>query len=1539
MTVPGLEFLGRVAGAEGTAVGTCFQVEAGVLVTARHVLRDAGAAELGDVVRVAPIGGGPARDAVVARVDDVHDLAVLTTRTPLAGSCVRLIRSDAVRDDEPVTVAGHPTIEDPGHTYQLVSSGGRWRGPALRENVLWSRLQADAVMPGMSGAPVLRAADRAVAGVVSGRYNSADGWLANAVWVARVEDLRPLLDGVARVEIDDDLPSGTRLDVVLAVSDSRVHLSGAGEDVTADHRGVRAGLVNALHDVRRERARPQTVVRDDVTAVRSAPGVVSLRRAGELLAESFLPVPVAQALARVLHRAERAHVPVRFGVEAPGHWPLPWEALPEPVTGRPLVLHELVSVYRRVPSAGSRSTPAGGPLRIVVAIASPETGGGPLLDYERELSSVLDAVHSAHRSRAVVRIVPFATTAAIRAVLDEDATHVLHLSAHGAPGLLHLEDERGNARGVDAETLVREAIPPGRMPRVISLAACYTDAEGEDGAQSFAAQLARRGAGAVIATQTSVTDVYATQLFARVYAELAGSGSPDVVAAVAQSRRAVQQNFSMGTDALTQAVAGMDEWSVVSVLASAPAVTVVDGDAPAGRRAETVPDLKGLLARPVGQFVGRRHAQRVLPGLLLSDGTAGVLLHGIGGIGKTTLAAELVRRLLDTADDWRLVTVTGTATVDGVLAAVADVARRDLLRRQELFGDAAVAVQTAGRVDVPWRDRFGLLREDVLAGVRILLVLDNFEDNLAADAGHGWSITDPNLAGLLAAWLGSPGRSRLLITCRYPFALGGRLHAYQVPPLSLAETRKLLWSLPRLDRHAADESGRERVWRTVGGHPRALEYLDALLPDAQSGTAGSGRFADITDRLRDAVQDRLGPDRAAEWLGQKRTLDAALADTVTLAADDVLLTEHLDRLAAIDGAVTLLAAISVYREPVDRNALLFHVGVPDPNPPAGPDPGEAVAQIRELLARYQFELDDLGDVVGPDSPLTPTDRERLEPLVEEVSRPPEAPFAAPAGLDGLIRHLSGTGLVATLDDGRIVMHRWTATELHQRWDAPTSPHHRPALVASAHREAAAYWRWRVNVWPQDRTADLHDMEEARHHLLANGDSDAAGVITEYICDQLHTSGAWDRETSLIHDTLRRLPPNSPRRPAYFYKLGVLAQARGDYAEAERRFQQALDRDEELGNRAGAASSYGQLGVLAQARGDYPQAERRYRQALAIDEELGNRAGAANTHHQLGILAQDRGDYSEAERRYRQALTTFEELGNRAATANTHHQLGILAQNRGDYSEAERRYRQALTTFEELGNRAATANTHHQLGILAQIRHDYAEAERRYQQALTIDEELGNRAGAASSYGQLGMLAQDREDYSEAERRYRQALTTFEELGNRAEAAISHHQLGMLAQERGDHSEAERRYQQALTIDEELGNRAGAAISHHQLGMLAQDRGDRSEAERRYQQALTTFEELGHRASAAASISQLGVLRADMNDAAGAVPLHCRALAIRLGIGLPEAGFDIVRLRDLRTKLDETTFTQAAGTVLDDQSLAALIAILEDADEPEHGDGT
>jgi tetratricopeptide (TPR) repeat protein len=336
--------------------------------------------------------------------------------------------------------------------------------------------------------------------------------------------------------------------------------------------------------------------------------------------------------------------------------------------------------------------------------------------------------------------------------------------------------------------------------------------------------------------------------------------------------------------------------------------------------------------------------------------------------------------------------------------------------------------------------------------------------------------------------------------------------------------------------------------------------------------------------------------------------------------------------------------------------------------------------------------------------------------IEMLQQTPTPPIRFDGDLDHLIAVLQAASLL-TVGPGaqRLFVHRWTASELDRRWTA----HARHHKLTTAHQHAATYWKWRVETWPQDDQADTHDRLEARHHLITAGDLEPAADITEHVCSWLHQTGAWDHESELIHDTLRWLPVDSPRHPAWIHQLGVLAQGRGDYPEAERRYTQSLEIFERLGNQVGMAAGYHQLGVLAQGRGDYPEAERRYTQSLEIEERLGDQAGMAASYHQLGRLAQDRGDYPEAERRYAQSLEIEERLGNQAGVAASYHQLGNLAYLQEDYPEAERRYAQSLEIEERLGNQAGIAATVSQQANLALARNDLVMAMANHLRALSI----------------------------------------------------------------------------------------------------------------------------------------------------------------------------------------------------------------------------
>ena len=1608
-------------------MGTCWVAAPTVVVTARHVVLEAcGVAPVvwrpkyGDPALVrpgetdpappaadparggwwvgveplaSPPGGDPppVRVAVVVAEDAASDVAVLWVPGGTWGCVPPVVASsDRVNAGEPLGVAGFAVLDDPSRESALRwwDTTGAWSGAAMYEDsVHLGVLIASGLLPGLSGAPVIRHADGRVVGVVSGRYNSADGWARDTVWVTRTEDLATTWQAAAtsavgavwpELRVTDRVRLAEPAEVMLEVEPERVRLRCAqlDVDVTAAHGGVTHRLVGLLSEVRRSRARAGSVRHQADDPTESFRAVDTVRVLGGEMTKAFLPGVVGEAVAGVVAEAEATTMPIQIAIHITGNGDggagaggvggadglrlLPWEALQIPGTGQPVALHRLATVYRLAPEGAPRRV-VPGPLTILVAIAAPLRGGGSVLDYESELRNVHAAVRGARAGQAEVRVVRFATTTAIRAALDEGDVHVLHLSGHGAPGVLVLQDEDGSARLVSAAEFVAEAVPQGKMPPLICLAACHTNTPGtrttteprgdqlettesgtDEGGVSqepvagFAAGLVAAGAPVVVGTETTVTDRYATRVFAQLYDDLAHAADPDPVTALSRARRTVQNLFVASSDPRDQLVGGLQEWGVVTVQAAQAGHRLFDPTQTRPRLNLTGPrpsqrSYGGLLGLPPGEFVGRRTEQHALPAVLtghhggptgaqtadggtvigepVGDGMAGVVLTGIGGIGKTTLAVEVLRRTQEIEPGTLVVApAPGELHTDAIFNEVV-AALRTVLAATGGLDQALPLLQALSRGDLGWRERLTLLQQNVLPQIPLVLVLDNFEDNLTPppSSAPARAMADEGLAGLLGGWVRAPGRSRLLITSRYGFTLPDHGHRllweHGVGPLSFAETMKLAWALPQLDELPEDQL--RQVWAGVGGHPRTLETLDALL------ARGHGRLGHIRGRLTDRLTHTLGsPDAAAAWLGQERDLDQALADAVTLAADDILLPDLLTTLSP--DAVRLLAGLAVYRDPIDHSAILYAVGADDPGAAVTPDRAAAEQRVRELLTQAGVDPDVDPDADGgiDASRLDPDTLTALTAAMEDLYRAPAPPLSTALPLPKLLDELTAATLLTHIPHpdpdgsdglrlgGQWFVHRWTASGLETLWadtshavGLPINPEPDRATdvvevdpAVDRHTRAAGYWSWRVRVWPQDRDADIHDLLEARNHYLAAGDPDNANDATEAAVGNQHDRGHWDAEMTLITDHLTRLPPNHPRLPAFYHQLGILAHDRGDYPTAEERYQQSLDIEVRLGNQAGMASSYHQLGILAQHRGDYPTAEERYQQSLDIEERLGNQAGMASSYHQLGILAQHRGDYPTAEERYQQSLDIEERLGNQAGMASSYHQLGILAHYRGDYPTAEERYQQSLDINVRLGNQAGMATSYHQLGILAQHRGDYPTAEERYQQSLDINERLGNQAGMATSYHQLGILAQHRGDYPTAEERYQQSLDINERLGNQAGMASSYGQLGILAHYRGDYPTAEERYQQSLDIYERLGNQAGMATSYHQLGILAHDRGDYPTAEERYQQSLDINERLGNQAGMASSYHQLGILAQHRGDYPTAEERYQQSLDINERLG-------------------------------------------------------
>jgi len=670
-------------------------------------------------------------------------------------------------------------------------------------------------------------------------------------------------------------------------------------------RAVLAGTVIS------ERVTAVPVVVDGVWGVLAGPITAAEQRlaeAGRALREALLDDQAVRELTDLLDHSALGTVVDVVVVADGAALGLPYELLRLP-DGRLLATLPGVRLRRQLKGIDRDATrPLAGPLKLLVAVAAPEEPrtSNPPLDVEAEMQAVLDAVGGiGGRGDAQVTILEVGSPEQLVAALRADQYHVLHLSAHGSADGVELEDEDGNPVPVDAASLARQlravAAAPGKggPPPLVVLSSCAGAAGGAD---SLAATLVRHGVDRVVAMQASVTDSYATRLAQAFYETLASDPVMPVAAALAEARRQVDD------ERLTASRAGgplqLPEYGMATVLAA-------DGDPPLQDSAAApvplaqptqAPTGAGVRGLRVGELIGRRRELRTalvaLRGGELARGSwgalSGVVLTGVGGIGKTALAGRIQTRLA--SEGWRTAVHVGRWNPPALSQVIAEAldGDADLARAQALLRDPQVDDTT----------KLGVVCQ-LLAKARLLVVLDDFEQNLTTGGG---AYHDPGFAEVVGQLVEAADTGQLLITCRYPLPdADPLLLRIDLPPLTQSELGRLLLRLPALRELEPDD--RRVVVATIGGHPRLLEFVNALLRQ------GRANLRDVTTKLR-----RLAGEHGITLAG-RRSLTQAVEEAVLLGSRDIFLDQLLDLVSDEQREVLLQAAVSTLPLSLDDVAV------------------------------------------------------------------------------------------------------------------------------------------------------------------------------------------------------------------------------------------------------------------------------------------------------------------------------------------------------------------------------------------------------------------------------------------------------------------------------------------------------------------------------------------------------------------------------------------------------------------------------------------
>jgi tetratricopeptide (TPR) repeat protein len=916
----------------------------------------------------------------------------------------------------------------------------------------------------------------------------------------------------------------------------------------------------------------------------------------------------------------------------------PWELLawPEGSGGSGFLAADAIRrfcPYRRL--GAEAAPPAPGDHRLGIAFMAASPRGGVELDFEGEENAIIAATR---RIGVDLEVEDSGNLDLLAERLAElEPMQVVHLSCHGTnrpePRLL-LEDEAGDEVKVAAADLA-EALQTG-LPGVLFLSACLTAAGTVGEADPLVGAMVRAGLPAVLGWDGSVRDGEATRFAAVLYGELQRRAA--LAAAVATARRQLLAGDADHRPAR--------DWHLARLwLGPAGGGPLVSGR---NRKRRAIAEEHGFKAfldkrqsrSPVASreaFVGRRHELQRCLATLRGQERAGVLVHGMGRLGKSSLAARLASRM---AGHETAVLYEGYRPQD-LLAALRATSRET----------AAVIDQRAPGLQ-PTAESLELLLREVLegpasgneAGRPVLLVVDDLEQILDDPLPGGLHRVKPERQALMIAVLRAfdPARteSRLVVTSRYRFTLpdrgadlASRLGDEQLGPMHEAGARK-------------------QALRREGGSDLA----------ATAGTAELVNRAVEVARGHPGLQDLLldlatqSPTTAASVLEQMEAyLDGGeLPGEAEVKA--YLLNLTLDHLLGLlsDAERELLRATTLFELPVPLEVLRRLESAV----------GGRLDRLLALGLVDRFE-----DIVRPETPAGAANA-LVAPLLEELS---EQEAAAMAGL------VAEPLLAAWGGEER--RGKPVATDLELTRLALLAGHASVAAVCApwalltlgnrfAYRQAAEWARAVIALIDREPSlSPLSVLDLAAEAVIRVGDPEPAQ--------------GWLMRAATMHDER----PNSAEpvvAGGVFIRLGRAHATEGRMGEALTAFQRARDIFHEAGIERDTAIALGEIADILAEQGAVDEALALHRERLQVYERLGDVRERSTALWSMGQIHLGQRDFDRAVPEIVQAYTLARQIGELSGIAVTGHTLGQLMAAMGECERGLAMLRESEAGFRRLG---------------------------------------------------------------------------------------------------------------------------------------------------------------------------------------------------------------------------------------------------------------
>lgn len=667
-------------------------------------------------------------------------------------------------------------------------------------------------------------------------------------------------------------------------------------------------------------------------------------------------------------------------------------------------------------------------------------------------------------------------------------------------------------------------------------------------------------------------------------------------------------------------------------------------------------------------FVGRKdEIARCLDALTPGDRGWGVIIDGIGGMGKTSLALEVANEAKEQAmfDAYLFASAkTSWLSPDGVREETLALSSLDAFCREfaRILGERDIV----GISDATERRRALL---DALRGRKALLIWDNLETLTAEERDR------------IAEFLRKlPTPNKAMITSRY--RTGESAARIQLGKLSFEDAIDLMAEVgqkqPRVARELRQVRAKEQrtLYNATGGNPLALSWTLGLI--AQK----SYRFGTALERLRDAGKSSdlygfLFADALQELtktdLALLSALSAffapatigALAEITEQSPTEVRMgLERLTMLSLVNDLEGERYGLHPLTRAYARANLEGRATVTDSLTP------QLDSVVRRKTLRYWVNYAQRHGGQGKDAYKTFDKLEAEWPTLEGVANL----LWEMSGLPGSLQDREAAQMAIDLQ----VALRYFL-DFRGYWDEYIR------LSEWCYQAGQALEQWRDVGWGAYDVAWVH---------FNRRETDRAKIWADRALVAMEQGG---NRHDLAHASRMQ---------------GLVTQQRGDWVGAEQQYQDALTAYRELGQEEGEAIILNSLGEIARKKKTYDRVEAFYQQALAISEKIENREHQAIYSGNLGQLALDCDRPQEARTWFEQSLVLAREIGRKDLVAHAQSNLSNVLEKKKRYSQALQLARKALQIRERLRDRS-----------LEYSREQVARLQQRVEESGDIDEDL------------------------------------------------------------------------------------------------------------------------------------------------------------------------------------------------------------------------